>query len=108
MAARQAKTLIKINSVRAVINVERALNKILRGWRERDVSVLVASRTTGRQCGPVRDVGSELGLPRLLPIELRMVARSDLSPAASELHDILERVARERVTGAESTSGAAS
>jgi hypothetical protein len=48
------------------------------------------------------------GLPRLPPIELRMVARSDPSPAASELHDILERVTRWRVTGAEWTSGAAS
>jgi DNA-binding transcriptional LysR family regulator len=45
----------------------------------------------------IRDVGSEFGLPKLPPIELHMIAASELSPAASELRDILERVVRERV-----------
>jgi DNA-binding transcriptional LysR family regulator len=59
----------------------------------------ITVRTVHRIPAGVRDVRSELGLPRLPPIELRMVARSDLSPAASELQNILEGVARKRVKG---------
>jgi DNA-binding transcriptional LysR family regulator len=48
----------------------------------------------------IQDVGSEFRLPGLPPIDLRMVARSALSPAASELRDVLESVVRKRVMGA--------
>jgi len=44
----------------------------------------------------IRNVGPELGLPRLPPIELRMIAASELSPAASDLRDILGQVVRTR------------
>jgi DNA-binding transcriptional LysR family regulator len=44
----------------------------------------------------LRDVGAELGLPRLPPIELRMVAAGELSPAASDLRDIVGEVVRKR------------
>jgi DNA-binding transcriptional LysR family regulator len=44
----------------------------------------------------LRDVGSELGLPKLPAIEVRMVAASELSPAASDLRDIVGEVVRKR------------
>jgi hypothetical protein len=44
----------------------------------------------------VRDVGGALGLPRLPAIELRMLAGSELSPAASDLRDIVGEVVRKR------------
>ena len=46
--------------------------------------------------GGLRDVGAELGLPELPEIELRMVAGTDLSPAASDLRDIVAEVVRKR------------
>ena len=44
----------------------------------------------------IRDVGPEFGLPKLPPIELRMVTASELSPAAADLRDILDQVVRRR------------
>jgi DNA-binding transcriptional LysR family regulator len=44
----------------------------------------------------LRDVGSELGLPKLPLIELRMITAGELSPAASDLRDILRDVVRKR------------
>jgi len=44
----------------------------------------------------IRNVGPELGLPKLPPIELRMIAASELSPAASDLRDIVDHVVRAR------------
>lgn len=44
----------------------------------------------------IRDVGPEFGLPKLPSIELRMVTASELSPAASDLRDILDQVVRRR------------
>jgi DNA-binding transcriptional LysR family regulator len=44
----------------------------------------------------LRDVGSALGLPKLPAIELRMVAASELSPAASDLRDIVGEAVRKR------------
>jgi DNA-binding transcriptional LysR family regulator len=58
----------------------------------------ITVRTTRRVPAGIHDVASELGLPRLPSIELRMIARSDLSSAASELRVILETVVRKRTT----------
>jgi DNA-binding transcriptional LysR family regulator len=44
----------------------------------------------------IRNVGPEFGLPQLPPIELRMLTASELSPAASDLRDILGQVVRRR------------
>ena len=44
----------------------------------------------------IRDVGTRLGLPKLPPVELRMLSASELSPAAADLRDILDEVARRR------------
>jgi DNA-binding transcriptional LysR family regulator len=56
----------------------------------------ITVRTARRVPAGIHDVGSELGLPRLPSIELRMIARNDLSSAASELRAILETVVRKR------------
>src|SRR5690349_20680275 len=45
----------------------------------------------------IRDVGAKLGLPRLPPVELRMLTAAELSPAAADLHAILAAVVRRRV-----------
>jgi hypothetical protein len=45
----------------------------------------------------IRDVGAKLGLPKLPPVELRMLAAETLSPAATDLHAILNDVVRRRV-----------
>jgi DNA-binding transcriptional LysR family regulator len=44
----------------------------------------------------IRDVGPEFGLPKLPSIELRTLTASELSPAASDLRDILDQVVRRR------------
>jgi len=44
----------------------------------------------------LRDVGAELGLPKLPAIELRMIAGTELSPAASDLREIVAEVVRKR------------
>ncbi len=44
----------------------------------------------------LRDVGAELGLPKLPAIELRMIAGTELSPAASDLRDIVAEVVHKR------------
>lgn len=61
----------------------------------------ISVRTAHRVPVGIRDVGSEFRLPRLPPLDLRMVARSGLSPAASELRDVLESVVRKRVLDSE-------
>lgn len=50
-------------------------------------------------CVPVgmRDVGAAFGLPNLPSIELRMLSAGELSPAASDLRDILSEVTRARI-----------
>ena len=58
----------------------------------------VTARTAHRVPVDIREVGSKLNLPSLPPIELRMLARSDLPPAALELQAILEQVVKKRVT----------
>jgi len=45
----------------------------------------------------IREVGSEFNLPQLPSIELRLLSANDLSPAASDLRDIIQQVVRERV-----------
>ena|SRR5271166_612795 len=52
----------------------------------------ISVRTAHRLPSGIRDVGAELGLPKLPTIELRLLAADDLSPAASELRDILSNV----------------
>lgn len=54
----------------------------------------LSPRTAHRIPAGIRDVGAEFDLPALPGIELRMLAADELSPAAAELCDILERVAR--------------
>jgi DNA-binding transcriptional LysR family regulator len=44
----------------------------------------------------LRDVGGELRLPNLPVTELRMIAGTELSPAASDLRDIVAEVVRKR------------
>jgi DNA-binding transcriptional LysR family regulator len=44
----------------------------------------------------LRNVGAELRLPKLPAIELRMLAGSELSPAAADLRDIVGEVVRKR------------
>ena len=60
----------------------------------------VTVRAVHRIPSDIGDVGTMLRLPTLPAIELRMVSRTDLSPAASELSDILESVVRKRVRSA--------
>ena len=60
----------------------------------------VTVRTSHRVPAGIHDVGDELRLPRLPAIELRMVARDDLAPAASELGALVASVVRQRVVGA--------
>ncbi len=55
----------------------------------------ITVRTAHRLPQGIRDVGLELGLPRLPKIELRMVFGNELSPAASEFRDILDEVIRD-------------
>jgi hypothetical protein len=57
----------------------------------------VSVRTAHRVPEGIHDVGAALRLPRLPPIDLRIVARSGLSPAAAALREVLESVVRERV-----------
>jgi DNA-binding transcriptional LysR family regulator len=57
----------------------------------------VSVRTAHRIPAGICDVGSDFRLPRLPPIDLRMVVRSGLSPAASDMKTVLEGVVRRRV-----------
>jgi DNA-binding transcriptional LysR family regulator len=61
----------------------------------------ITVRTSHRVPAGIRDVGAEFLLPRLPAIELRMIVRNDLSPAASELRTVLASVVRERVMSTE-------
>jgi len=55
----------------------------------------ISVRTSHRIPKGVRDVGTEFGLPRLPPIELRLLAAETLSPAARDLSNILTAVVRD-------------
>jgi DNA-binding transcriptional LysR family regulator len=57
----------------------------------------ISIRTAHRVPAGICDVGRKFGLPKLPAIELRMVTADALSPAASELRDILDRAIRDRV-----------
>lgn len=57
----------------------------------------ISPRTAHRVPADIRDVGTQFDLPALPPIELRMLTADELSPAASDLRDILELVVRQRV-----------
>ena len=56
----------------------------------------ISVRAARRVPPGIRDVGVKLGLPKLPPVELRMLAASELSPAAADLRDILDDVVRRR------------
>lgn len=57
----------------------------------------ISVRTAHRLPTGIRDVGAELGMPKLPAIELRLLTASEVSPAAAELRAILEAVVRRRV-----------
>jgi DNA-binding transcriptional LysR family regulator len=57
----------------------------------------ITVRTAHRLPAGIEDVGTRFGLPKLPPIELRVIAASELSPMAAELRDILEQVVRNRL-----------
>jgi len=57
----------------------------------------ISVRTVHRLPPGIRDVGADFGLPKLPPIEVRMLTASELSPAAADLRGILEQVLRKRV-----------
>jgi DNA-binding transcriptional LysR family regulator len=56
----------------------------------------ITVRTAHRVPAGIREVGAKFGLPKLPLIELRMLTTNELSPAASDLRDILEQVVRRR------------
>lgn len=58
----------------------------------------ITVRTAHHMPPGIRDVGRELGLPRLPQAEVRLIAGNALSPAASALRDTLGEVMRARVT----------
>jgi len=60
----------------------------------------VSPRTSHCVPSGIRDVGAEFALPSLPAIELRMLYATELSPAASDLREILHLVVRKRVSGA--------
>lgn len=57
----------------------------------------ISARTPHRIPAGIRDIGVEFGLPDLPPIELRMLTASELSPAASDLREVLDHVVRLQV-----------
>ncbi|MGO8868532.1 MAG: LysR family transcriptional regulator [Alphaproteobacteria bacterium] len=57
----------------------------------------ITIRTAHRVPPGVREVRQELALPRLPRVDVRMLAGSGLSPAASDLRDILDQVVRARL-----------
>jgi DNA-binding transcriptional LysR family regulator len=56
----------------------------------------ISVRAARRVPAGIRDVGAKLGLPKLPPVELRMLTANELSPAAADLRDILDDVVRRR------------
>lgn len=54
----------------------------------------ISVRAARRVPPGIRDVGAQLGLPKLPPVELRMLTASALSPAAADLRAILDDVVR--------------
>jgi DNA-binding transcriptional LysR family regulator len=67
----------------------------------------ITVRTSHRVPARIRDVGEEFRLPRLPAIELRLVARDNLAPAADELRSLVASVVRERVVGAKAEKASA-
>ena len=57
----------------------------------------ISVRTAHRLPSGIRDIGAEFGLPKLPATEVRMLAASELSPAASDLRDIISSVLSKRV-----------
>lgn len=57
----------------------------------------ISVRTAHRVPAGIRELGPAFGLPKLPPIELRMLTASELSPAAADLRDVLGDVVRRRV-----------
>lgn len=66
-------------------------------WAALQAGLGVSVRTRHRVPAGLRDIGSELDLPDLPPIELRMVTTDGLSPAACDLRDMLMDVISRRV-----------
>jgi len=64
----------------------------------------ITIRTAHRVPPGIREVRRELALPRLPHVEVRMLAGSGLSPAASDLRDILGQVVRTRLTAPDTIS----
>jgi len=58
----------------------------------------ITVRTAHRVPAGIREIGAKFGLPKLPLIELRMLTANELSPAASDLKDILEQVVRRIAT----------
>jgi DNA-binding transcriptional LysR family regulator len=59
----------------------------------------ISVRAARRVPPGIRDVGARLGLPKLPPVDLRMLSAETLSPAAADLHAILDDVVRRRALG---------
>jgi len=59
----------------------------------------ITVRTSHRIPPGIHDVRREFGLPRLPRVEVRLFVGSELSPAASDLRDILNEVVRARLAG---------
>jgi DNA-binding transcriptional LysR family regulator len=64
----------------------------------------VSVRTPHRLPKFVRDVGKEFALPQLPKVELRLLSASSMSPAASDLSEILNSVVRDRDSAVPSRS----
>ena len=59
----------------------------------------ISVRAARRVPPGIRDVGARLGLPKLPPVDLRLLAADTLSPAATDLRAILDDVVRRRIAG---------
>lgn len=66
-------------------------------WAALQAGYGISPRTSLHVPPGIRDVGAEFGFPALPAIELRMLAATELSPAASDLRDVLHQVVRTRV-----------
>lgn len=51
----------------------------------------ISVRTAHRLPAGIQDIGSELGLPKLPRIDLRLLTARELSPAASDLRDVFQK-----------------
>lgn len=66
-------------------------------WAALRFGLGISIRTPHRVPPGIVDVGTEFGLPKLPLIELRMFSGNELSPAAADLHEVLNEVVRDRV-----------